>query len=232
MRHALIALSMLIAYPAWAQTPDAGQVPTSASTVIRLAKPSGDTMKVSDAIRARRSVRSFNDKHIGISQLSQLLLSADGLTGQRRDNDLRAAPSAGALYPIDLYVAVTRVISLDAGLYRFRVADSSLELIKGGDVSFDLSRAANGQESLQEAAVIVILTASYERTAQRYGDRAQRFVDIEAGAICENVYLQATALGLGTCAVGAFDPDAAKSVLGLSVDAGKVVLLLPVGVPR
>jgi SagB-type dehydrogenase family enzyme len=232
MYVAFVVVMTLFTSAAMAQTPDTGQTPVGTATVIHLATPSGDTMRVSDAIRARRSVRSFSDKPIGIGQLSQLLLSADGITGQRRDNDLRAAPSAGALYPIDLYIAVTRVTSLDPGLYRFRVADSSLELIRGGDFSVDLSRAANGQESLQDAGIIVVLIASYERTAQRYGDWAERFVDIEAGAICENIYLQATALGLGTCAIGAFDPAAAKSVLGLSGVASKVVLLLPVGVPN
>jgi SagB-type dehydrogenase family enzyme len=131
---------------------------------------------------------------------------------------LRTTSSAGALYPIELYITVSRVQEFTQGLYKYQPQQHTVQRVAEGDKSDALSNAALSQTFLRKAAVNVILCGNVKRTAVKYGTRAERYVQIEVGAVCQNIYLQAYAIGLGTVSVGAFRDDAVHSVLRLPAE--------------
>lgn len=195
---------------------------------IKLPVPTFEGRNVERAIRERRSRRRFTDQPMTLEELAQILLSADGIT--HSDGSIkRAAPSAGALYPIDIYIAASGVISLENALYHFQVSDSSLELIKEGDLSSSLHLAANKQGAIGSSPCTIILTARFDRSTMKYADRGYRYAYLEAGAICQNIYLQVASLELGTCAVGAFNDDVLNELLEIDGVSEAALLLLPIG---
>jgi SagB-type dehydrogenase family enzyme len=179
-----------------------------------------------ELLQQRRSVRDYRDAAITLSDLGQLLWAAQGIT---HPQGLRSAPSAGALYPLELYVVAAKVDGLRAGVYHYRPREHNLVKTHSGDRRQALARAAFSQQWLRDAAVVVIFAANYQRTTGKYGGRGERYVHIEAGAAAQNLYLQAQALGLGTVVVGAFSDGAVAKVLELSGDL-RAVILMPVGV--
>ncbi len=187
-------------------------------------------MSVEEAIARRRSVREFAAKSLTLKQLSQLLWAAQGITEPA--HGLRAAPSAGALYPLEVYAVVREggVTGLDAGIYRYSVPENSLTLVKSGDSSSRLKAAALDQDAVGFAAVNLVTTAVFERTTVKYGDRGVRYAFLETGHAAENVFLQAQSLGLAAVVVGAFDDDAVRAVLGVGTDE-KPMYIQPIGVP-
>jgi SagB-type dehydrogenase family enzyme len=201
------------------------------ATRIKLPKPDFSGMPLEEAISRRRSVRSFADKAMPMNVLAQLLLSADGITGAASGYQFRSAPSGGALYPIDIYVIAADVADLTDGLYHFQVADNSLELVREGDFSKELHEAANKQHSVGSSPVAFVMTARFDRSTKKYADRGYRYTYIEAGAICENVYLQATSLGLGTVAVGAFNDEWLNDLLEIDGLSEAALLIMPIGYP-
>jgi SagB-type dehydrogenase family enzyme len=182
---------------------------------------------IEKALGARRSIRVFSPDPIELSDVSQLLWAAQGITGPGGE---RTSPSAGATYPLEMYVATGRVNGLAAGLYRYRPPENDLVRALEGDVLHDLSTAAVGQGSVYLAAAVFVVTAVHERTTLVYGRRGLRYVDNEVGHAAENLFLQAVALGLGSVAVGAFDDEAVSKALKLPV-AHRPMYLLPVGRP-
>lgn len=188
-------------------------------------------VSLEEAIAKRRSKRDFLDKPLSLTQLSQILWSAQGITGP--DGFKRAAPSAGALYPLEIYV-VTRengVESLEAGIYHYLPQKHSIEIHKSGDLRNDLAKAALGQHFIAEAPISLVITAEYERTTGKYGERGIRYVHIEVGHVGENVYLQVEALALGTVVVGAFDDEEVSQVLNLP-PTHQPLYIMPIGYPR
>lgn len=180
-------------------------------------------------LHERRSVRDFSARSLDLVQVATLLWAAQGVRG---DEGRRTAPSAGALYPLELYLVAGSVIGLEPGLYRYRPGRAAkLVRVGRGDRRARLAAAALDQASVRSAPALVVLAADPGITARKYGDRARRYVWIEAGAAAENVYLQATALGLGTVLVGAFDDEAVRRVLELP-DRLEPVALMPVGTPN
>lgn len=189
-----------------------------------LPKPKVDgSMSVERAIATRRSVREYLPEPLSIEELSQLLWAAQGITSP---DGKRAAPSAGATYPFSVYVAVGNVRGLPPGIYLYNPQRHSLGLIKPGDYRGDLEKAALDQDWVGDAAVDIVLVAFYERTVKVYGERGYRYVHMEAGHIGQNIYLQATALSLGTVAVGAFDDEKVAEILGTE---GAPLYIFPVG---
>jgi len=188
-------------------------------------------MSVEEAVQRRRSRRHFTAAPLTLEQLSQLLWSAQGITdpGGRK----RAAPSAGATYPMDLFVAVgpKTVGDLGPGVYRYVPAGHELAEVFGGDVRAQVAEAALGQDFLGSAPLDILMAADYGRTAGRYGERAPRYVHMEAGHISQNLYLQAEALGLGTVAVGAFRDEAMARVFRLPSHLTPLYLM-PIGHPE
>jgi SagB-type dehydrogenase family enzyme len=183
-------------------------------------------LSVEEALHHRRSVRDYSKGALSLPEVSQLLWAAQGIT--QRAGGLRAAPSAGATYPLEVYLVAGDVRGLPAGIYRYVPARHALLRKADGDVRAKLRDASLGQRWVKEAPAVIVLAAVYARTASRYGGRAERYVDIEVGHAGENVYLQAEALGLGTVAVGAFSDGDVKKVLGLKAEEAPLYLM-PVG---
>jgi SagB-type dehydrogenase family enzyme len=174
-------------------------------------------------LRDRRSVRDFTDEPLSMAEISQLLWAAQGITDP---HGYRTAPSAGALYPIELYIVTTE------GLFQYDPQDHSLTWIKGGDLREDLCKAALNQEAVSEAPVIFVFTAVYERVEVKYGsERTPRYVHLEVGHAAQNVLLQAVSLDLGAVPIGAFYDDQVQFILGLPSDQ-EPLYLIPVGRPR
>lgn len=164
---------------------------------------------------SRRSVRHYGTRPMPMNVLSQLLWSTHGITGRAGQRELRNAPSAGACYPIDVYVVVNSVKTLEPGLYRYLPDDHALMLIRVGDVGSEAAKAALGQTMCRLASVTFLWSAVLPRTTGRYGERGQRYVFLDAGHVGQNMYLAATALGCGCCALGAFDDDAMNRLVGV-----------------
>ena len=183
---------------------------------------------VEQALARRRSVREYADTALSLAALAQLAWAAQGITDP---TGYRTAPSAGALYPLELYVVAGDVLGLEAGIYRYVPAGHGLVRHASGDQRVDVARAALLQGWIADAPAILVLTGVTERTVTKYGDRAPRYVHLEVGHSAQNVYLQAEALGLGTCMVGAFNDGQMKRVLALP-DTEAPLALLPVGTPR
>ena len=179
------------------------------------------------ALRLRRSVRAFDSRALTLRELSQLLWAAQGVTAP---TGYRTAPSAGALYPLSVYVVVGNVASVSAGIYTYEPSLHQLDSVRNGDARRELSAAALGQDWIQHAPVSLIIAAAYHRTTTKYGDRGRRYVQMEAGHAAQNIYLQAAALDLGTTVVGAFRDERVKSVLGMR-EKEDPLSILPVGQP-
>lgn len=177
-------------------------------------------VSVEEAIERRRSVRSFSPEEPGMEAAARLLWSAQGVTDKNRG--LRASPSAGATYPLEVYLVNSN------GVYSYKPGEHALEPVKEGDVRRALSRAALGQRFVADAPLSIVITAVFSRTEARYGGRARRYVHIEAGHAAQNIHLQAVALGLGSVPVGAFSDSEVKSVLDIPGEH-EPVYIIPVG---
>jgi SagB-type dehydrogenase family enzyme len=185
---------------------------------IYLPAPQTDgTVSVETALSNRRSHRQFQDKEISLEQLSQVLWAAYGITLPIENRPflrggLRAAPSAGALYPLEIYVAVGNVEGIEQGVYRYISQEHKIVKIIDEDIRAKLCSASYNQKMIEEAPASIIYTAIFSRMTDKYGERGrERYVCMDLGHSAQNVYLQAEALGLGTCAIGAFlDGDIAK----------------------
>ena len=186
-------------------------------------------MSLEEAISKRRSRREFKDSPLTLEQVSQILWAAQGITDP---GGLRAAPSAGALYPLDLYLVVGRrgVKGLVESAYHYDPRGHALERILEGDVREAVARVAVEQMFIAEAPVILVITGEYERTTWKYSDRGLRYVHMEAGHAAQNVYLQAEALGLGTVTAGAFQDEELSRTLGLPTER-RPLYVMPIGHP-
>ncbi|MEW5925440.1 MAG: SagB/ThcOx family dehydrogenase [Candidatus Zixiibacteriota bacterium] len=190
------------------------------------------TISVEKAIDSRKSVRSFTEMPLNIRQIARILQSADGITHTQSGYEMRTAPSGGALYPVDIYLAAFEVDDLKPGLYHFQVSDNSLELVKEGNFREQLYSASHEQDVVNLGRASIIMTARFDRSTRKYADRGYRYTYMEAGAICQNIYLQATALGLGTTAVGAFNDDALNKMLEIDGKEEAALLIMPIGHPH
>jgi SagB-type dehydrogenase family enzyme len=186
------------------------------------------TLSLERVIQQRRTMRAFDPKALGLDQLSQLLWAAQGITGRRGFE--RAAPSAGALYPMDLYAAVglQRVRRLEAGVYHYVAAGHKLVRIVDKDVRNDIARASLSQMWMAQAPLNLVITAAYHRVTGKYGERGVRYALMEAGHVGQNLFLQAEALGLKAGIVGAFHDRRLAEVLLLPV-RNEPLLIMPIG---
>ncbi|MFH0883622.1 MAG: SagB/ThcOx family dehydrogenase [bacterium] len=219
---AALLLSLLLALPAVAE-----------KKMINLPPANTDgTMSLEKALVSRRSVRSFTSDPLNLQQVSQLLWAAQGMTPARENQTsppsrgYRTAPSAGALYPLELYIVVQHVQGLDPGVYHYDPKYHTLEQVAADKTVQELSDAALGQESMKEAAICVVITSVASRLEAKYRDRAWRYAAMESGHAAQNLLLEATALGLGAVPAGAFQDNLVKQLLGVTND---VFYILPVG---
>lgn len=209
-------LSFTPAYPASKEVKKVIQLPRPALT---------GKLSVEAALQKRKSVRAYGEGPLRLEEVSQLLWAAQGVT---RENQRRTAPSAGALYPMETYLVAGRVQGLEPGIYRYRPDGHSLILLDAGDRREALAKAALGQGCVRNGAISLVLTGVYARSAVKYGDRAKRYVHMEAGHVGQNIYLQAAALELATVMVGAFYDGEVQRVLQL--EKGEIPLaIMPVG---
>ena len=190
---------------------------------IKLPKPQlKSDVSVEEAIAGRRSARSYSDREMTPAEIGQILWACQGITDPR---GFRAAPSAGALYPLEIYLVK------GDGVYRYLPDAHQLKRLSKENIKGNLARAAWGQSFIEEAPVNIIICAVYERVTSRYGKRGIRYTDIEAGHAAENVHLQAVSLGLASVPVGAFDDNAVSKILNLS-GREKPIYIIPVGHKR
>ncbi|UCF70095.1 MAG: SagB/ThcOx family dehydrogenase [candidate division WOR-3 bacterium] len=189
--------------------------------MVNLPAPDFTDASIEGCIQKRRSVRGYRDKELTLGQMSNILWAAQGITEQTRG--FRAVPSAGATYPLEIFVAKKD------GLYRYLPGSHTLKREAGKDLRKDIARAALGQGFISEAGMVVLITAVFERTALRYGDRAVRYVHIEAGHCAQNIHLEAVALGLGSVPVGAFRDGELIKLLQLKQE--EPLYIIPVGYP-
>ena len=180
---------------------------------------------VESLLQQRRSVRSYQKLSLNLAEVGQLLWSAQGVSDAQ---GLRTAPSAGALYPLKLFVVVGDVNELSPGIYQYIPEQHSLLKTADGDLRKSLQEVALDQSCIGDAAVIFVFTAIYRRTTWKYGDRGVRYVHMEVGHAGQNLFLQAEALHLGTVVVGAFNDDEVREVLKLDSDI-QPLSLMPVG---
>jgi len=179
-------------------------------------------MSLEEVLDRRQSIRRFSSEPLSMMELSQLLWAAQGIT---RTGNGRTSPSAGALYPLEIYV------SLREGLYRYVASRHQLIRLSTQNLITSLAEAALGQSSVREAPAVIVIAAIYERIESKYGERGERYVKIEVGHAAQNVLLQAVSLGLGAVPVGAYYDGRVHQILNLPLDQ-KPLYLIPVGHPR
>jgi SagB-type dehydrogenase family enzyme len=184
-----------------------------------------------DTLAHRRSIRDYDAWAVPIEQLSYLLWASNGIKAVQGGYAFRTAPSAGALYPIETYVIVNNVEGLPRGLYHYSVYDHGLRQLNAADLRNEITAAALGQQMCADAPVVFVWTAVFGRSTWRYGQRAYRYIYLDAGHIAENLALAAVALDLGTCQIGALFDDEVNHILGVDGDAESVVYMSVVGKP-
>lgn len=184
-------------------------------------------LSLEDAIENRRSIREYAGEPLSLEELSRLMHAAQGITDQRRG--FRAAPSAGALYPIETYIVVHDVVGLVPGLYHYAVPDHALERLRTDNLRGAIMVAGIGQEMLGRAQVCFVLSAIFQRLRWKYRERTYRYALLEAGHVGQNIYLAATSMGLGACAVGAFLDDELNDLLGLDGQEEAALYMISVG---
>jgi all-trans-retinol 13,14-reductase len=180
---------------------------------------------VEETIEKRHSTRCFVASPIPLSEISQLLWAAQGIT---HGQTLRSAPSAGALYPLEVYLVAENVAGIPAGMYKYNSQKHSLEKLFEGHLAKKLCRAANSQTSVGQAAAIMIICGVYEREAKKYGEKSKEYTDMEVGCVAENVYLQAVSCDIGTVFVAGFDPGSVKEIL-CTPESEQPLCILPLG---
>ncbi|MBN2495083.1 MAG: SagB/ThcOx family dehydrogenase [Deltaproteobacteria bacterium] len=183
-------------------------------------------LPVEAALAQRRSVRRYASRALKLAEIGQLLWAAQGINDP--GGRLRTAPSAGATFPMEIYLVCGEVEGLSAGVYHYLPASHQLERTGGRDLRGPLAETALGQSWIREAPAVLVAAAVMARTRSRYGDRTRRYVHMEAGHIAQNVHLQAESLMLGTVVVGAFDDAGVARIMGMRAGM-EPVWLMPVG---
>lgn len=203
-------------------------------TAITLPEPSlKGTVTVEEALEARRTHRSFMSRPVPLGQFSQILWAAYGVTAQVSGHHLKTTPSAGALYPIEIYAVVGEggVESLPPAVYRYCPEKHSIGRIREGDVRSAVAEASFRQMWMAKAPAMVVITGQYGRSTAKYGRRGITYTHIEAGHVGQNIFLQTEALGLKAGIVGAFNNEEIIDVSGIAASHDPL-LIMPVGFPR
>ena len=198
--------------------------------------PSPDHLKIGDVdikqlITQRRSRRQFSGKQLGIEQLTWLLWAITGVKQQNKNTTLRTVPSAGARHPFDIYLAINNVASLKPGLYRYLALDHKLAVIReSSDINAAVTEACLQQNWILSSNATIFWVAVPYRAEWRYVERAWRYMFLDAGHSCQNLYLSCEAIGAGTCAVAAYDDDAVNKLLELDGEERFAIYVAPLGV--
>lgn len=188
------------------------------------------TVTVEEALKARRTKRSFKARSLTLKEFSQVLWAAYGVTAKVSGYHLKTSPSAGGLYPIDIYAVVGKdgVGTLAPGVYRFRPENHSIKCIKEGDLRAAVAKHSVHQMWMAKAPVMLVITGEYARCTIKYGQRGVMYTHIEAGHVGQNVFLQAEAIGLKAGIVGAFNNKQIIKTIGIP-SSHNPLLIMPVG---
>ena len=186
-------------------------------------------LRFEEVIQRRRSVRDYSGAPMTLPELSRLLYYVGGINGERWGYRLRAAPSSGALFPIEVYAVVHQVDGLSPGVYHYGVKDHALAQLQVADLRGEVVRQGVMQEFLGQANLVLYFTVIFQRMRWKYHDRTYRYGLLEAGHLGQNVYLAATSMGLGACAIGAFADDRVNAMLGVDGKEEAAVYMLAVG---
>jgi len=228
MRTARITLVLLLGIlllSAFACDRDGELTPTP-GVLTQLPQPMfNSSVSLEETLLHRRSIREYANEALTLEEVSQLLWAAQGVTAEWGG---RTAPSAGALYPLEVYVVVGNVENLAPGVYKYNPERHELTLLGSTDVREELAEGSLGQTWVKEGAIDIVIAAAYERTTKKYGDRGVRYVHMEAGHAAQNICLQATALDLGMVTVGAFYDEQVKEIIGMPVNETPLYVI-PVG---
>ncbi len=224
---ALVALGAACGYLIWQASKSAvGPSPTPSDNIVELPEPRHDSdVSIEEVLLSRRSVREYTGEPLTLQDVSQLLWAAQGITDPR---GYRTAPSAGGTYPLEVYMVVGDVEGLAEGVYKYNPSEHEIIKILDGDKREELYVAVLEQTWVKEAAIDMVIAAVYERTTERYGERGVKYVHMEAGHAAQNLYLQATALNLGTVTVGAFHDEQVKELLNMPENV-QPLYVMPVG---
>lgn len=208
------------------ETPQLGEA-------IDLPDPAGinpGPVSLAEAINRRRSRRKFSPQPLSPEELSWLLWATQGVQEQGEIRTVRTVPSAGGRHPFDTFLAITNVSGLKPGLYRYLALSHKLVLIREGkDINARLAAICVNQKWIAAAAVSFIWVAVPYRSAWRYSERAWRYLLLDAGHVCQNLYLACEAIGAGCCAVNAYDDDALNRLLDLDGKSRFAIYLAPAG---
>ena len=215
----------------WESKPDVyKEYPEAQKIELATFEPS-QLMSLDRALRQRKSIRDFQAKAISQGQLSYLLWASTGIQRIEQGYAFRTVPSAGALYPIETYVVVNNVRKLQAGVYHYSVKNHQLEQIKLGEFQQAISAAALGQEMCASGAAVFVWSAVFERCKWKYGQRAYRYMYLDAGHIAENLALAAVSINLGSCEIGALYDDHVNAIVGIDGTEESVLCMAVVGIP-
>jgi len=216
----------------WEKKPEIYKSYPSCKTVKLPSQPREAALLFSKVLQERKSVRDFSAQPLSKLDLAFLLWASTGVQRREHGYDFRTAPSAGALYPIETYLAVNNVEDVEAGVYHYNIKDHSLEEIESGNFGAQLAHAALDQRMCATAPVVFIWTGIFNRSKWKYAQRAYRYVYLDAGHVAENLALAAVSINCGSCQVGAFFDDEVNSVIGVDGVEESTIYLSVVGHPR
>lgn len=185
---------------------------------------------IEDIINKRRSIRNFKKSQLTIEQLSKILYFSAGITynGKTSDETLRAYPSAGARYPLEIYPVVFNLKGLEAGVYHYNIKLHCLELLQEGNFNREMFKYID-QEMIKDCSFIIVITAVFNRTKNKYGERGYRHILLEAGHLTQNTYLITTAMGVGCCTIGGFLDNEINKLLNIDGLSESAIYMAAIG---
>ena len=205
------------------------RISSGVEKIIMLPEPQRiSNFSLEEALQKRRSRRNYSGEPISLEQLSQLLWSAYGIT---KEPFYKTVPSAGACYPMTIYVSVVKVKGLKSGFYQYIPKEHQLELISTDNFTDQIYTCGYNQGCLRNQAITILMSADFDKITTRYGKRAYRYTYMEAGHISQNIYLQTESLDLATVAVGAYDEETLNKILPIP-NKEDIIYLMPVGKKR
>lgn len=215
----------------WEAKPDLYKEYSEAPKIELPAFEPSRAMSLDQTLNLRKSIREFQPRSISIGQLSYLLWASTGIQRIENGCEFRTAPSAGALYPIETYVVANNVRTLESGLYHYSIRTHQLEQLRPSDLRHQIAAAALGQGMCATGAAVFVWSAVFERCKWKYGQRAYRYIYLDAGHIAENLALAAVSLNLGSCEIGALYDGQTNGIIGIDGNEESVICMAVVGVP-
>ena len=216
----------------WANKPEIYKSYPSSKTIQLPKQFQETTISFAEALQKRKSIRSFSTQPLSKHELAYLLWASTGIQRTEHGYEFRTSPSAGALYPIETYIAANNVEDLASGLYHYKIKDHLLEEIKLGNFGAILAHAALDQEMCADASVVFIWTAVFRRSKWKYSQRAYRYIYLDAGHIAQNLALAVVSITCGSCHVGAFFDDELNSIVGIDGTEESTICLSVIGHPK